>query len=448
MKVKEIMLFAKRHVGVLILLFVSFIVLLKWTSIPMWSIIPGYIGEILVRPVKGTTSFELLEIFCNLSLAYMASLIFYMVVDYVPSRKKEVNAFKSLKSNLESIYAEMSYIIRMLMYDIQVEKPVSKIERKDIERINTINVENRYKYVDITHTKNGERGNVKSDQYNLYIDLKEKSENIYKKIDYIMSLPVSSSLDAEIIETLSKVRNSRFLHIFNYAEGEFFKHVPGYTDVILNLDDFFIEFRDLWIDLGDSEIDKPDYIFLKMTEEEISKAQEEKYFFAGRGAFLKLPKEKVVGVLKHEKEIDLNADTAPKFNAVLLEMLVAYDYDKEKCAYLLGYAKDLSERLCKYEGSKEYNQMAKLNEFQILVRMNMVSQKDIKELNSILEKPADKMIDLGKQILLKNKEKAATIFEELSDKEKEIFIQFPIYRLWEHPPMTPNMEPELFTIFE
>lgn len=92
----------------LVLLLISFFCICKFSEAPP---IFDFLGVFFLRPNEATWQFELFRILDNLSMAYIASLIFYFIVDYIPQKKEEKKTFDVLKDKISFLYTNMSEII-------------------------------------------------------------------------------------------------------------------------------------------------------------------------------------------------------------------------------------------------------------------------------------------------------------------------------------------------
>lgn len=99
----------------LILSTVSIIIICKFSNAPVCC---EALANVFLRPADGTVEYEVFRVLENLSLAYLAALIFYLIVTYGPSRKQERRAIKHATSHIESIQMWMSRVINYLAYDL------------------------------------------------------------------------------------------------------------------------------------------------------------------------------------------------------------------------------------------------------------------------------------------------------------------------------------------
>ena len=217
----------KKSIILIILTICSMFCVLKFSKITMWTMLPEWLSNIFERPSIGTNEYEIWSLIDNLSLAYIASLIFYIVVEYIPKKEKEKKAFAVISSNLQSIYDNLSYIIRVITFEIGLEKNISDIELADLEKVKNIIFDSTTKYAYITHVKNNEDLNVKGFSYNVLDDSKLHGNSITKNIDDIFSLQIAGNINEDIVELLSNFKKSRFLSMMSYFEHQNTRRIPG-----------------------------------------------------------------------------------------------------------------------------------------------------------------------------------------------------------------------------
>ncbi|MBQ6996301.1 MAG: hypothetical protein IJN64_17720 [Lachnospiraceae bacterium] len=433
----------------IILMLVSLFCIVKFSSASMWCVLPSFIKRLFERPVEGTNAYEIWFIVNEFCMAYVASLIFYFVVDYIPKKEKEKKAFAIISNNLVTIYDNLSYIIRMILFEIEVDKNIEDITLSDLCQVKSLEFDSITKYADITHVKNGKDIKVKGFSFNLLDKCKTCGESITKTIDEIFSLPVSGNINDELLELLLDIRKCRFLHMLSYFEHYNTRKIPGRRNEILFYDASFFELIQYREVLGKEKFDLLDYRFERMSDEQIEEERERRIYWLGRSYFMRMPVEKIQASLSYMPNILLDESGFHKLNGVLMETLVTYDIDKERYGYMLPIAKSIAEFLRKYEGTEECKDIACLNYLQVLRRMGTISKKDLKAARVIIENPnKPNILRLGALIIVKNYDEAQKVFEDLEENQKLQVLDFPIYRLWKNPPCPANIEQPDFNIYE
>ena len=431
------------------MLVVSLFCIVKFSNVSVWGVLPDFIKKILECPVEGTDAYEIWLIIYNLCLAYVSSLIFYVIVDYIPKKENEKKAFAIISNNLVTIYNNLSYIIRMILFEIEVDKNIEDITLSDLCEVKNLEFGTIVKYADIIHVKNGKDINVKDFSFNILDKCKTCGESINKSIDEIYSLPVAGNVNNELLELLVNIRKCRFLHMISYFTHENTRKIPGRINEILFYDESFFELIQYREKLGKEKFDLLDYRFERMSDEQIEEEREKRIYYLGRSYFMCMPIEKIQAGLSYMPNILLDESRFHKLNGVLMEALVTYDIDNDRYGYMLPIAKSIAEFLCKYEGTEECKDIACLNYLQVLRRMGTISKKNLKDAKAIIGNP-DKpnILRLGALIIVKNYDEAQKVFENLEENQKLQVIGFPIYRLWKKPPCSANIVPPNFNIFE
>lgn len=231
--------------------------------------------------------------------------------------------------------SELSYIIRVITFEIGLEKNISDIELADLEKVKNIIFDSTTKYADITHVKNNEDLNVKGFSYNVLDDSKLHGNSITKNIDDIFSLQIAGNINEDIVELLSNLKKSRFLSMMSYFEHQNTRRIPGRKNEILFYDKSFYELIQYREAIGKLKIDLLDYRFEKMTDDQISREREERVYWLGRSYFMRMPIEKIQGSISYMPNIVLNEASFSRLNGVLLEALVTYDIDNEQYKHML-----------------------------------------------------------------------------------------------------------------
>ena len=247
------------------------------------------------------------------------------------------------------------------------------------------------------------------------------------------------------VQMTPRFSNNRFLQYFSYLDVPQLR-IPGTVSYIVAFDKGFYEFVQNHVRLQKYDFDIITYAFGNITEEEIAKEKEEQLFYINRLSI------KYTGVKKAKDNIEQiitlppTAEIISKCVGIILELLVYYDFIEPKPNDILDCALELAEYVRNNEMDPVKADYALLNVMQIKKRMNMISDGDLVELQQMkLDTDKDNNIIIGASILCGDYGRAANAFDVLSQEEKESFIQFPIYRLWQDPPIPANKVPKSFS---
>lgn len=185
-----------------------------------------------------------------------------------------------------------------------------------------------------------------------------------------------------------------------------------------------------------------------MSAEEIEKEKEKQLFCLTRAILKDIEVSRALSVAEKIVRLEPSEERLRKSEGVMLEMLVYYDYTDSKPKDVLKAALMIAEYIMKNLTDEVQKNYALLNYLQIKKRLGTLSFEEHHRLYSLAkDSNSPNEIAVGAAILCEDYEKAADSFSRLSDEEKTIFIQFPIYRLWPNPPMEPNADPALFNVF-
>ena len=119
----------------IVLLIVSLLVICKFSDAPP---IFDCLAFLFQRPNEGTAEYEILRIAENLSLAYIASLIFYILVDYLPNKRDEKRTEKLLEKSLTTLYLYMDKVVSYFKFlynvtDFSTEFLVVESTRNEVD---------------------------------------------------------------------------------------------------------------------------------------------------------------------------------------------------------------------------------------------------------------------------------------------------------------------------
>ena len=126
---------------------------------------------------------------------------------------------------------------------------------------------------------------------------------------------------------------------------------------------------------------------------------------------------------KQIDDSDINSKSAPALNDCVLHLIKVFDLNDDY--RFLDLADYLMNRL---ENLQKDKSLFLLNKLQIKKRQGTLNENDIALLNGIED--SDVQVGFGKYVLLEDKEKASTIFDQFTDAQKEFYTEAPIYKLY------------------
>lgn len=442
---KELTCFFQQHKLIVSICVISALLIAKASTLPVWGGLPHNIQQYLLAPKGGSDEWEIYSILSNLSFAYISSIITYILIQYIPERRKAIKAFVTLRSDLEQIYSSMSRLISMFLFDMQIDKSESQIILSDVAEMKHMYITNECKMCEIHPYRNGVDQRTVSEDYNLHKDSHIFSEGILKRIEKIERTPCYVQLDNRIVDLLDEIKHNGFCGKLS-CEHTLIEPIPSVKPVIINFDTDFVQLIHLHKCLAQYNIDLTTYEFVRITMEEREKRTRWKLFHFDRSLFHIMP-EKAEYVVSGIMNIPLDDEVLEKSVAVILEMLVCHDAYPDKCKTLLQPAQKLGEYLLLSETNPLQKPLHLLNYFQVIKRDRPLCAKEKKRLQFLLKNPKNHpQILLGAAILIERFDIAKRMYDRLSDEERHIFIQFPIYHLWPDPPVPANSEPMIFTL--
>ena len=110
-------------------------------------------------------------------------------------------------------------------------------------------------------------------------------------------------------------------------------------------------------------------------------------------------------------------------NDMLLEIISAYDSQKNKNECLLKFAEDLSEITL----SKD--PVTIINKYKIIKRKRLLSNDEIATLVTLRNRNKDNLIKCAISILLGESNEAKKLLDELPENEKTRITKYPLYNL-------------------
>lgn len=131
-------------------------------------------------------------------------------------------------------------------------------------------------------------------------------------------------------------------------------------------------------------------------------------------------------ILSHIKATKISEPFLSQVTRLLLEMLKAYDVQKEKNDKLM----DTAMELALYVKKKGTENIYLLNYLQVIKRRRNLNSYEKKKLLKIMEETLPLVEKVGAAVLLEDFEQAERFYQQLSEAEKKDFDGFPINNLW------------------
>lgn len=448
MKLKKVNRFFCRHrnhIVIMGLFCVCLFLSVKMSSIHVFPFLPPGIKRLFLRPADGSIWMEIGEYINNLGMAYIASILTYLVVQYIPGRQKAKKTFHLFENSFVALYMHMSELIGMYLFEIEKEKlKENEVTVEDLKEINSVVLIDQEKWVRILDYRNGIRGNTVSHSYNLYTDVKNNTALIIDEIKKIKNSPSAVFLDEDVVEIISKIESCRFLEMISYWSQPYIA-IPSYEPIVIHQDINFYEFIQFHLELNQYIFDKITYRYERMDEQEIEREKNRQAFRIGRGVIRFLTMEDIENGIKRIISLEPEEKTLNKAEGVLLELLVSYDNGIKREMRILEIAKLLAEYIHKNQKNEHDRGYSYCNLIQVKIRMHCtLTEEEICRLRKYEQSQDDKSLALGSAILLRNFQGANNIFDTMAEDERLLFTELPIYSLWEEPPIPCCKSPRLF----
>ena len=179
---------------------------------------------LFLSPQADTAMGSVFEVCYTLGLSYLASLLFYFVVNYFPKRKRERRAFLLIKDRIERIDLFINRLISYLMFFAGLEGDPRKLTPDMLLSLCKIPFDGIGKPCHTTET-NLSTGDIEAEGNPICIsdiqDLRAISAAILSQTREILSLPYASNIEDDILETLGVLRNCTVLSRFSEMKDSY-----------------------------------------------------------------------------------------------------------------------------------------------------------------------------------------------------------------------------------
>lgn len=259
--------FAKEHKVLSFLFVVSIVIILKNSSIPYLFKMPALITMIFNKP-QNQFWIELAKVIDIFTTTYVTSLLFYLIIEYIPADKKRKQAREIIKPHLEDIYLYMSELIAI------IEFVITKDFADDFESDYTsdkIRIEPEEIYCHRVCYEAGKEIQNCACAYNVLKDCDKFRQLILGKCQIINTTQVLRYADDEVIRIVSEIQLSDLLKIlpedtpFSYLEKNIVYHGIGQA---------FSDFKNISNRLKKITETKCFYKLLNITSEEMKSYQQ------------------------------------------------------------------------------------------------------------------------------------------------------------------------------
>ncbi len=188
-------------------MFISTFIICKFSTSP--TIFP-LLSHILQRPPENTLSFEILRVAENLSLAYMSSFIFYILINYIPDKQAKLRTEKLLSKSLTNLYLNMNMVLSYFKFSTEVED-FSKATPEQVEKIDNFSFKPHPEFLIVSATRNNEPDGEHLECFNAKNEMIAAGKEIQKTLSKINTILSNNKMDTHFIILISELENSEFL---------------------------------------------------------------------------------------------------------------------------------------------------------------------------------------------------------------------------------------------
>ena len=213
--------FRNGHKILFALFLVSIFLMIKNSSIPYFFNPPTLISFIFDAPKTEFFSgvAQMVDIFAS---AYVTSLMFYYMVDYLPTIKEEKKAKKILSPKLVSLYLYISELLAMIEYSAKQE---NLLQTGKVAEMDNLSIRDKVIYCKRRSFKNDVENGTAPHSYNLLKDCNKYRTLILDTCGAISCTPSFSYCDKQVIHIISEIQLSELLRM-----------LPKPDDLMLQLD--------------------------------------------------------------------------------------------------------------------------------------------------------------------------------------------------------------------
>ena len=256
--------FLKEHYILSILFVISILLMIKSSSIPYFIEPPTFVSFIFDSPKsefwKGI--FQFVDIFAS---AYVTSLIFYVMVDYIPSKQREKQSKQIVDAKLVSIYSYLSEFLSMIDYSAEIANTSDNLDEVVFNN----------EMVNCKHTtlKNGIEHSTITYSYTLLKDCNKYKDVILDSARSLSGVLSFSYCDSEIIDVISEIQLIDLFQIIPPA-NEYYLNTQNIAPACIGTNEDCKKLKSLKDKLGKHISIRWDYQNHSISEEELAESME------------------------------------------------------------------------------------------------------------------------------------------------------------------------------
>lgn len=183
--------------------------MLKNSSIPYIFQPPVFISFIFDKP-KSLFLVGLAQMIDIFASAFVTSLLFYYMVDYLPNMKQEKKANEIISPKLERLFLYISELLAIIEYSAKQEK---LLQAEDFDMLDKLHFQNKDVLCKKKSFKNEIENGTAPYSYNLLKDGDKFRTLILNICGEITSAPSFLYCETQVIHIISEIQLSELLHI-------------------------------------------------------------------------------------------------------------------------------------------------------------------------------------------------------------------------------------------
>lgn len=240
--------------------------MIKNSKIPYPFDPPAVISFIFDAPKEAFFSgiMQMVDIFAS---AYVTSLVFYFMVDYIPAIKEEKKAKEIITPKLVNLYLYISGLLAMIEFAAKKEK---LFQTGNIDDMDKLHIKDKIIICKQKTFKNESEDGISPYSYNLLKDCDQFRTLILNTCSEISCTPSFSYCDAQVIHIISEIQLSELLRIlpkpndfmlkFDFADISYTGLGKGYEKLVSAYEKLaaFVDTRHSYqmVDISDEEIEE------------------------------------------------------------------------------------------------------------------------------------------------------------------------------------------------
>ena len=239
--------------------------MIKSSSMPYFIEPPAFLSFIFDAPKSefGKGLFQFIDIFAS---AYVTSLIFYVMVDYIPSKRREKKSKQIVDAKLVSIYLYLSKFLSMIDFSAEITNTS--------DNLNEVVFNNEIVNCKQTTIKDGIEHSTITYSYTLLKDCNKYKDLILDSARSLSSVLSFSYCDSEIIDVISEIQ---LIDLFQSIPpvNEFYLTTKNIAPTCMSANEDCKKLKSLKENLGKHISVRWDYQNHSISEEELAESMEE-----------------------------------------------------------------------------------------------------------------------------------------------------------------------------